>query len=316
MAKLSVLLLLLVACLFAMSWAAPMEDLSETDIDITETELSSTKESFLVDVTRTDFLVSDDGDILAERLECVMIEFELDDDQLLINNVPVGLDITDITIIEAKIMQAPPNETLTDEEVQELDADFDIGLVTVEVTTSAESYPSEDPSYSLRLIKIAIRIIEIDGVDIVETEAIEKIFELKSLNDDSGDLTLGSNDTPADADIMATSTGTETDENVDPHAPCTLSTLLGRLRHWWKCSSRFTRVIITSIVLTSIFGLAFIALPTAAHALIIAARRRRGIYQQVAINEEEERSSPKNDQVIYIVDEEKRSLMTEQENKH
>lgn len=312
MAKFSVLLLLLVACLFAMSCAAPMEDLSETDIDITETEISSTKESFLVDVTRTDFLVSDDGDVLAERLECVMIEFELDDDQLLVNNVPVGLDVTDITVIEAKIMQAPPNQTLTDEQVEELDADFDIGLVTVEVTTSAESYPSDDPSYSLRLIKITIRIIEIDGVDIVETEAIEKLFEIKALNDDSGDLSVLGNTADSDFDLTATNT----DDNANPHAPCTLDTFLGRMRHWWKCSSRFTRVIVTSILLTSIFGIAFIALPTAAHALIIAARRRRGVYQQVAIGEEEERFSSKNEQVIYIVDEEKRSLMTEQENKH
>jgi len=308
MAKLSVLLLLLVACLFALSHAAPMEDISETDIDITETLISPTKESFLVQVTRVDDLVSDDGELLAERLESVMIEFELDDDQLLINNVPVELGVTGIAIIEAQIVNSPVNGSLSVQEIENLEEKFDIGLVTVEVTSIAESFPTEDPTILLRRINITTRIMEIDGVDILQSDLTETILEVKALNvldDDTESLELA----PTTADAYASPL-----DEANDHAPCSLDRLGGRFRHWWRCSSRFTRVIIASIFLTSIFGLIFIALPTAAHALILAARRRHGAYQQVAIAEEE-RTASKNDQIIYIADEEKRALMTDQENK-
>ncbi|KAG9307829.1 hypothetical protein G9A89_023394 [Geosiphon pyriformis] len=308
MTKLSVYaLLLFLACLSVFSQATPIEDIAETIIDITETLTSAKKESFAVEVNRIDDLVNDNGDLLAERLESVIIEFELNDDQLLVNNVPVELGVTSITVVEAKIIStnstaAAANNT----KIEDLEDSFDIGLVTVEVTSSAESLPTEDSNVSLRRITIKTRIVEIDGVDIIQSDAVEKILEVKTLNvldDDAENL-----------DFIPKLESTNGDEQEAPvmysdrHRPCALGLVAGRLRHWWRCSSRFTRVIIASIFLTSIFGLVFIAIPTATHALIVAARRRRGTYQQVALADEED-NCLKGEQVIYIADEEKHALM-------
>ncbi|CAG8531269.1 5841_t:CDS:2 [Ambispora gerdemannii] len=284
MAKVSLYtLLLLLVCLLVIVRATPIEeieDVSDTTIDVTETQESATKESFTVEIDRTDDLVNED----------------------------VQLGITSVTIIEAKIISV---DNATDDVSEELEDSFDLGLVTVEVSSSAESFPTDDPSVSLRRVTISTRIVEVDGVDVVQTDAVEKILEVKVLNvldDDSEDLEfvpISSNniDMP-----LSTVHGGDS-----PHSPCSLSSFAGRVRHWWRCSSRFTRVIIASIFLTSVFGLVFIALPTAAHSLILAARRRRGIYQQVAVHEEEELT--KSEQVIYIADEEKRALM-DQDIKH
>lgn len=300
MAKItSYLLLLFVACLlvFARAAPAPIEDLAETTIDVIETLTSASTESFTVEVTRVDDLVDDDGELLAERLESVIIDFELSDDQLLVNNVPVQLGVTSITIIEAKIFAV--SENTTDETIEELGDSFDIGLVTVEVSSSAESYPTDDPTYSLRRITIWTRIVEIDGVDIVQTDAVEKILEVKTLNvldDDSEDLELvpASND-PSIADP------------AHNHAPCSLSTFAGRLRHWWRCASRFTRVVVASIFLTSVFGIVFIALPAGLHAIVMSHRQRCGRYSQVAVDDVV--VLPVTPKVIYVADEEKRALM-------
>lgn len=287
-------LLLLLACLFVFVQATPIEDIAETTIDISETLTSPTTESFSVDVTRIDDLVSDDGELLAERIESVIIDFELNDNELLVNNVPVELGITTVTIIEAKIIPVG-----NDELSEELEQSFDIGLVTIEVASTAESFPTDDPTYSLRRITILTRIVEIDGMDVLQTDAVEKILEAKTLNildDDSEgfDMALDSYD----------------NDGIHNHSPCSLKTFAGRVRHWWRCSSRFTRVIVASIFLTSVFGLVFIALPTAAHALIVAGRRRQAAYRQIALVEEEE--TIKSEQVIYIADEEKRALMDQQ----
>jgi hypothetical protein len=312
MAKVSLYtLLLLLVCLLVIVRATPIEeieDVSDTTIDVTETLESATKESFTVEIDRTDDLVNEDGEILAERLESVIIEFELNDDELLINNVPVQLGITSVTIIEAKIISV---DNATGDVSEELEDSFDLGLVTVEVSSSAESFPTDDPSMSLRRVTISTRIVEIDGVDVVQTDAVEKILEVKVLNvldDDSEDLEF----VPISSDNLDMPLST-VHGGDSPHSPCSLNSFAGRVRHWWRCSSRFTRVIIASIFLTSVFGLIFIALPTAAHSLILAARRRRGIYQQVAVHEEEELT--KSEQVIYIADEEKRALM-DQDIKH
>jgi hypothetical protein len=203
--------------------------------------------------------------------------------------------MTSITVIEAKILPAVNDTELT----EALEQSFDIGLVTVEVASAAESFPSDDPAYSLRRITIWTRIVEIDGMDVVQTDAIEKILEVKTLNvldDDSEDLEFA--------------LGSDGNDGTHNHSPCSLSTFAGRVRHWWRCSSRFTRVIIASIFLTTAFGLVFIALPTAAHALIVAGRRRQAAYRQIALVEEE---TIKSEQVIYIADEEKRALMDQQQ---
>jgi hypothetical protein len=87
------------------------------------------------------------------------------------------------------------------------------------------------------------------------------------------------------------------------HRGC-FSNLRHRIRHWWRCSSRFVRVSIVSSGFAVLFGLCFLAIPA------FYRRIRRVSYERVAF---EEAPQLKVDQVIYIADDEKRALMERDE---
>ena len=76
-----------------------------------------------------------------------------------------------------------------------------------------------------------------------------------------------------------------------------------RIRQWWRSTSRFTRIVITLMGLTTVFGIIFIGIPTA-----IKYCRSQSRYEIVSTDEE-------ITQVIYIADEEKLDY-SEIENKH
>ena len=64
---------------------------------VSETKTSNS-EHFVVAVQRVDDLVNDNGELLAERIDAVIINFDLKDEQLLVNNVPVELGISSIQV--------------------------------------------------------------------------------------------------------------------------------------------------------------------------------------------------------------------------
>jgi len=80
------------------SFATPMKDVSSTKLSISQTK-SSTSERFVVAVKRVDDLVSDNGELLSERIEAVIINFDLKNDQLLVNEVPVELNVNSIQVL-------------------------------------------------------------------------------------------------------------------------------------------------------------------------------------------------------------------------
>ena len=69
-----------------------------------------------------------------------------------------------------------------------------------------------------------------------------------------------------------------------------------RIRQWWRSTSRFTRIVITLMGLTTVFGIIFIGIPTA-----IKYCRFQSRYEIVSSDSYDEEIT----QVIYIADEEK-----------
>ncbi|CAG8468611.1 15983_t:CDS:2 [Racocetra fulgida] len=235
---------------------------SQTSVGIAEIQTSPDTERFVVVVQRIDDLVDDGGEILAEKISAVVINFDLKDEALMVNNVPVPLNVTSVQVLQAEIVPA----NITQEQLKEYESSFDIGMVTVEVNTIANSYPTDNPNISLRRIIIAIRIIEIDGVTVVQNDVIEKILEAKFIN------SAGS---AADSQTSDSITGSPTMDT-----PCNLSTIFAKIRHWWCCASKITRV--------ANLGL-------------------RQPYQ--AVSDHHDDDDAKVEQVIFIADEEKRMLM-------
>jgi len=70
---------------------------SSTTIAVSETKTSNS-DRFAVAVQRVDDLVNDNGELLAERIDAVIINFDLKDDQLFVNNVPVELGASSIQV--------------------------------------------------------------------------------------------------------------------------------------------------------------------------------------------------------------------------
>ncbi|CAG8671277.1 15481_t:CDS:2, partial [Racocetra fulgida] len=150
------------------------DDISSTSVGISKIHTFPSTESFAVAVQHVDNLVNDFGDVLAEKVSAVVINFELRDEQLFVNNVPVPLGINSIQVIEAKVIP----ET---QDIFKYENNFNSGLITVEVSTVTESLYTEEKGGSLRRLKISIRIVEIDGTKVNQVDDIRKAFEFRSL---------------------------------------------------------------------------------------------------------------------------------------
>ncbi|CAG8452446.1 13472_t:CDS:2 [Cetraspora pellucida] len=295
MAKLALLVhVFFVALLLVFSQAGPIKDESKTTIDIAEIQTPGT-DRFVVAVNRVDDLVDDGGEILAEKITSVVINFELRDDALMMNNVLVPMNVSSVQVFQAEIVPA----NITQEQLQEYENSFDIGMVTVDVKTVANSFPTDDVNISLRRIYITIRIIEIDGVTVTQRDVVGRILEAKYINNANAVADNQSSDAIADSSTMDT--------------PCNLSSIFARIRHWWCCSSKITRVAIISLFLTSLFGILFMVIPVSMQSLV---KKNLGVMRQpyqVVSDHHDDDDDTKVEQVIFIADEEKRMLMEKHE---
>jgi len=176
--------------------------------------------------------------------------------------------------------------------LEEYADNFDIGLVTVQVSSVIESVPNDD---SLRHVKITIRVMEIDGVNVIQHQnVIEKVVEFKGL-----DLVDGDKDVHVPLYPSEELSNKKHDHKSSP--------LSSRVHHWWRCSSRFTRVVFASLFLTALFGIVFIAVPAIVQSLVELVRPSPSSrYSAVTLDENV------FEQVIYITDEEKRALMEQE----
>jgi len=172
-------------------------------------------ETFAVTVERVDDLVDDDGRIIAERIMDVKLNFDINDDDVLVNGVPVNLGLSTIQV-ETDVLMAPLARAagLTADDVKPA---FDTGIVKLKVKAQAEEIlvdaleladASNDGQASaittdgddnnnsnnndnvpvdvtetllkVRRIVVTARILEINGHEIVQTDLIGQVIDILS----------------------------------------------------------------------------------------------------------------------------------------
>jgi transposase len=196
----SALALIALLSLAALAVSNPVSDLSKTSISVSEEPATSATptsnanpEQLKVTVERVDELVSDDGDLIAARVVDVVFKFDVDNEKLLLNGVPVPLGISSVKIDSALIA----NREVTVVPMDTLAEQFDQGIATVQVGAQAEALllaradlvadPSTIPGchvedlpelIEVRRIKVNARVIEVNGQKVVQTELVEQILDV------------------------------------------------------------------------------------------------------------------------------------------
>ncbi|CAG8701090.1 3538_t:CDS:2 [Acaulospora morrowiae] len=181
----------------------------------------------VVSVKRVDDLVDDEGTLLAERISAVIFNFELMDDHLLLDSIPVKLGVKNIQVIKARVVPAG----IRQEDINKYDENFDIGLVKVEVNADVNRMSL------LHKIVVIIKVIEIDGVRISSANMVENTWEFELSNEDHNSKI-------------------STIQSADDDRPCSssLGSISRRLHRWWRCSSKYTRIFISSLFVTIMFA--------------------------------------------------------------
>ncbi|KAF7727707.1 hypothetical protein EC973_007263 [Apophysomyces ossiformis] len=122
--------------------------------------------------------MDDDGSLLAERVMAVQVTFDVIENQLHCNGVPVQIGVSNIQV-EAQIAANPDKLSVTTEEDAALLQDtFDVGLATVEVTAAIVDEQKTEDGMSFRRISVQEKITEINGKEVVQTEAGQQILDV------------------------------------------------------------------------------------------------------------------------------------------
>ncbi|KAF9169924.1 hypothetical protein BGX21_007937 [Mortierella sp. AD011] len=187
--SLATALLALTAIVSAQDVEKRLIDISDTELDVKEVHNKPDVDTFVVTVQRTDDLLADDGTFLAERVMAVAFDFDVQDHEILINKVPLGLEsqpeepISVTMTVEAGVIVGPALDPET--KVEDLMEAFDTGLVTVQVSASTEFVTTDDGSI-VRRVTLQETIVEVNGHEIVQTDAAQQVLEIMA------DGTLGS----------------------------------------------------------------------------------------------------------------------------
>ncbi|KAG0341003.1 hypothetical protein BG004_006200 [Podila humilis] len=164
-------------------------DISETDLEVKEIQ-NKDIDTFVVTVQRTDDLLADDGTFLAERVMAVAFKFDVQNHEVLLNKVALPLDgekesdpVVVTVEVAAGVIVGPALSPET--KMEDLMDAFDEGLVTVQVTATTE-YATADDGTQLRRVTLQETIVEVNGQEIVQTDAAQQVIEILA------DGTLGS----------------------------------------------------------------------------------------------------------------------------
>ncbi|KAF9913759.1 hypothetical protein BX616_009631 [Lobosporangium transversale] len=176
-------LLALTAFVTAQEVDKRLVDISETELEVKEIHDKSGVDTFVVTVQRTDDLLADDGTFLAERIMAVAFNFDVQNHEVLLNNVPVCMEsqykpeepITVTVEVEAGVIVGPALDPET--KAEDLMNAFDRGLVTVQVTASTEYVTADDGSI-IRRVTLQERIVEVNGHEITQTDLAQQIIEI------------------------------------------------------------------------------------------------------------------------------------------
>ncbi|KAK3828970.1 MAG: hypothetical protein J3Q66DRAFT_22327 [Benniella sp.] len=178
----------LAAALLALTALVSAQEIDKRLVDISETELEVKEihkpdlDTFVVSVQRTDDLLADDGTFLAERIMSVAFNFDVQDHEVFINKKPLSLgqddseDPISVTMtVEAAVLVGPALDPET--KVDDLMNAFDTGLVTVQVTATSQ-FATLDDGTVVRRVTLQETIVEVNGHEIVQTDAAQQVLEI------------------------------------------------------------------------------------------------------------------------------------------
>lgn len=272
--------LLLLALLALSTFANPLEDVSNTSVDlgVTDDVSNPNTEHLTVKITRVDDLITKEGDLIAERQVAIEIVFDVVDDTVCINGNPLSPGISSITLTGAIIASpetiASSNDETIPQSADDLAEAFDVGIVTIEVATVVEYAVAEDGITPIRRITVTERVIEVEGATVIETDVRQQVLEI-ALDGTGGIRKFEPIAAEVDASVIETALlepATLTEEQLagllgEPEIiPCGGSSPLERFKAWWTSLSVRQRTLIsffTSFWLTFSFLLVALAVSRA-----------------------------------------------------
>ncbi|KAF9569143.1 hypothetical protein EC968_002736 [Mortierella alpina] len=153
-------------------------DISETQVDVVEAvQTKPNLDTFKVTVQRKDDLLTDDGAFLAERVVSIEFNIDVQNNEVLLNNVPLALESKDAEdqnkAVSTVVVQASLYTGL-DPSIEQL---MDAGLVTVQVQALTEFVATEDGSL-VRRVTLQETIVEVNGQEIKQTEVVQQVIEI------------------------------------------------------------------------------------------------------------------------------------------
>ncbi|CAO3627752.1 unnamed protein product [Cunninghamella echinulata] len=303
-------------------YAAPLQDVSVTSVDLSEESIntngkgSNGDEHLFVTVTRVDDLIDDDGTILAERVMAVRVTFDVVENQVRCNGVPIEIGVSNIQV-QVQMATDPTKLTMSSpEEVALLEDSFDVGLATVQVTATLMDEMVTPDGITFRRIAVQEKITEINNQKVVQTDAGQQvldIFENGHLNKYTVDPLTGfllpdEQQLNDEATLLQEAIENENDDYMNASPPPFLSSntndtrqgcaaLLDPLVQWWNQQSTVVRGTITGAISALLFGLALFI-----RHLILSANRA---YEALPIasyeddDDDEDNHAKLNDEIIY-----------------
>jgi len=295
--------MLAVLSLAALAVANPITDLSQTSISVSEEPKNSAApegadavaltgtDQLKVTVERVDELVGTSGDLIAARIVDVIFKFDIDNEKLLLNGVPVELGISEVTVETAIVA----NREVTLVPVETIAKNFDRGLSNIEVGAKAEALllskadlvadPKNIPGCNpdalpdmieVRRITVNARVLEVNGHKVVQTELVEQVMDVfmgfvAKSHPKKIPYSMG----------MAGMTAPSLDsENADGNRPSCLHHR--RLAALWHRLPHHTRVALAAFLGSIVFLVFFVALPLA---IYVQWKERRMAYQRLEAEE-------------------------------
>jgi len=304
----SALALMAVLSLAAIAVSNPITDLSQTSISVSEEPKPSNSthhsdgslvtgmDELKVTVERVDELVGDGGELIAARVVDVVFKFEVNNDKLLLNGVPVDLGISSVKVATALIA----NREVTLVPMDTLEKKFDRGISTIEVGAKAEALllsksdlvadPASIPGchaaslpdlIEVRRITVNARVLEINGKKVVQNELIEQrldVFMGFVAKSQASKIPYHM----AMAGMSAPLSASEPGCLVGRHHHCIRHR---RLSAMWHRLPHHARVAIAAFLGSLVILVFFVALPLA---IYVQWKERRLAYQRLAVEEDEE----------------------------
>jgi len=273
----------------AVSVPKALSDLSATSIKVSEhPTINPSVDEFSVTVQRVDELIGDNGDVLAARVLDVVFKFDVDNDKILVNGVPVELGVSSIEVDSLLIAGGQ----VADIPTQLLNSAFNHGIAKVEVHAMADKQllPVKelvaDPAQVARLrahnlpdivevrrVTVRARVLEVDGHVVAQTDMVEQVMDVVA-----GYVLRGR---PRTLPLMAHMAGANNHEGLSNgnHGHCLRHR---RLAAMWRRLPHATRVAVATFLGSLILLVFFVALPLA---MYVQWKERRVAYERVQIVE-------------------------------